>query len=218
VIAYKFLREGRLAPFSGHVWPEPGAGWVESDGELAPCATGVHACRVRDLPHWIANELWRVELDGDPVELQLKVVARRGRLVERIVAWDEASERFADHCLRRTAHHAAFELSRVGLDSHGEALRAAEPSASPEELAAIAAEAARAGKGGKPLVRRAAQLAEFVSDAVKWFEEPAGVAYIAAHTAGMRRGHDAGIDDPFEHERELQASWLATELGLDQTG
>ena len=82
--AYKFLRAGAVAPFSGVVWPaprggEPGA-WVRASGALELCGRGVHACRAEDLPLWLFDELWEIELD-DPVQpAPTHVVAAGGRL------------------------------------------------------------------------------------------------------------------------------------------
>jgi hypothetical protein len=91
VIAYKLLRPGRLAPFAGVRWPPPGE-WLEAP-ELDPCRSGVHACLADQLPFWLAlGELWEVELEDAHVE-ERKVVARRGRLVRRIEAWDAAAQR-----------------------------------------------------------------------------------------------------------------------------
>ena len=82
VIAYKFLREGRVGPFSGVAWPAEGE-WLEATGGDGACSPRVHACRVEDLPEWLDHELWRVELDGDVRVDCGKLVADRGRLVER---------------------------------------------------------------------------------------------------------------------------------------
>ena len=90
MIAYKFLRSGSVGPFTGFRWV-PGR-WVEAT-EAAPCASGVHACRLDDLPFWINDELWEVELDGDVVAGGRKIVAPRGRLVRRIEAWTAAASR-----------------------------------------------------------------------------------------------------------------------------
>jgi hypothetical protein len=88
VKAYKFLREGRVGPFTGFRW-EP-ATWVEI-GDPVLCDRGVHACRPGDLPFWINDELWEVELDGDVVAGERQVVAPRGQLVRRIDAWTKAA-------------------------------------------------------------------------------------------------------------------------------
>jgi hypothetical protein len=54
VIAYKFLRQGRTGRFSAFAWPEPGV-WVRADGPIDRCLRGIHACRTRDLPWWLAD-------------------------------------------------------------------------------------------------------------------------------------------------------------------
>ena len=100
MIAYKFLRAGRIAPFTGFRW-EPGR-WVESADAVA-CETGVHACRPRDLPYWLRAELWEIELGGAIVEAERKVVAARGRLRRRLDRWDgQAHRELARTCAQRT--------------------------------------------------------------------------------------------------------------------
>jgi hypothetical protein len=104
VQAYKFLRPGRIAPFSGFAWPE--GEWVDGGGaEL--CVRGVHACRTAHLPYWIGRELWEIELAGAVREEPRKLVAERGRLVRRIDAWDTgAGRRFAEACAGRVRERA----------------------------------------------------------------------------------------------------------------
>jgi hypothetical protein len=104
VIAYKFLDAGGAGRFSMFAWPRPTPGspgeWVEAEPSL--CASGIHACRVGDLPFWLDVELWRIELDGPVVRANHKVVAGRGRLVEHVVAWDDAAARdFSSACADR---------------------------------------------------------------------------------------------------------------------
>ena len=77
----RFLRGGAYDPFTGATWSKE---WV------AP-AEGVVAYTADHLPRWISNELWRVELDGDVMEREFSVVARRGRLVAREPGWDMAA-------------------------------------------------------------------------------------------------------------------------------
>lgn len=99
--AYKALRPGRVAPFSGVTWPEPGS-WIEGDPNA--CISGVHACATADLPFWLCDELWEVELAGDVVRAGQKLVAPRGRLVRPIEGWDGglgAAEAFARRAAER---------------------------------------------------------------------------------------------------------------------
>jgi hypothetical protein len=90
VIAYKFLRPEGMSVFTGFDWPLPDGGpgaWVEAP--VDPCRSGIHACRVSDLPLWVGRVLYEIELDGEIVEQPMKVVASRGRLVRRVDAWDD---------------------------------------------------------------------------------------------------------------------------------
>jgi hypothetical protein len=99
-LAYKFTRPGARSPFTGFEWRRDE--WVETEGEVALCANRVHACRAEALPRWIDDELWRIELDGVEAERDGVLVARRGRLVERVDGWNAAMAReLARSCARR---------------------------------------------------------------------------------------------------------------------
>lgn len=107
--AYKFLTADGTGVFSGFSWPlpngQPGE-WVEA--EIAPCRSGVHACTARDLSYWLAPALYEIELEGEVVEQELKVVAPRGRLVRRIDAWNERTrDEYSQMCIARAAELAA---------------------------------------------------------------------------------------------------------------
>jgi hypothetical protein len=109
LIAHKVLGPDRRSRFTGFVWPPPDAAdpWVTADA-VNRCRAGIHACRIEMLPIWLGAELWQIELDGEIVEGDRKIVASRGRLVRRIDDWNtEAKLEFADACAeearRRTA-------------------------------------------------------------------------------------------------------------------
>jgi len=110
--AYKFLARGGVGPISGHRWPlptsdAPGA-WVEAQRPLTVCASGVHLCRPGDLAHWLHDELWVAELDGQRLPGVDCVVAERARLVRRVDAWEAGgAERFAAACAEHAAECAA---------------------------------------------------------------------------------------------------------------
>jgi hypothetical protein len=91
VIAYKFLRPDGTGVFTRFAWPLPADGrpgaWVEAP--IVSCRSGLHACRVSDLPLWLGRELYAIELAGAIVEERLKVVASRARLLHRIDAWND---------------------------------------------------------------------------------------------------------------------------------
>ena len=233
MIAYKFLGRGAVGLLSGFRWPVPANGgpgpWVSVSGPLLESLNGVHACRVRDLPHWIDDELWAVELGGAAVELETMVVARRGRLVARVAAWTpETALELAETCVWRCRDQAARLLRRHGLEREASGLAAAEQLENVELLAAPAASLATG---------RAALVAGYAADAVAIlqgrpsFEWPASmrpavqtpgdtVAGLSGHvamTAGLEaaelRGEEA-YGDGLAAERAWQAAWLAGRLGV----
>jgi hypothetical protein len=114
--AYKFLTADGLGLFSRFPWPLPHGGpgaWVDS--EVEPCRAGIHACRARDLPYWAAPELYEIELDGPIDELELKIVAPRGRLLRRVDAWDaSAVDDYGRMCIARAAELVAAAPSVLG--------------------------------------------------------------------------------------------------------
>jgi hypothetical protein len=116
VHAYKFLRYNGTSFFTGFRWP-PGE-WVEAAGPLRWCANGIHVCRIADLPHWLGQELWVMELAGETVSAADCVVARRARLLDRIGAWSGGvAQEFADSCAERANALAAQAPSAAGRAS-----------------------------------------------------------------------------------------------------
>jgi hypothetical protein len=111
VIAYKFLRSDGTSVFTRFRWPLPDGGpgaWV--DAEVEPCRSGIHACRLADLPFWVGRALYEAELAGDVVEEPTKVVAARARLLRRVEAWDDAErDAYTRMCADR-----AHDLARIG--------------------------------------------------------------------------------------------------------
>jgi hypothetical protein len=90
VIAHKFLRPDGTSVFTGFRWELPNggpSGWVQASAD--PCRSGIHACRVSDLPLWIGRTLYEIELDGEVVQHRNKLVAPRGRLLRRVETWDD---------------------------------------------------------------------------------------------------------------------------------
>jgi hypothetical protein len=96
-LAYKFTLRGARSPFTRFEWPL--GEWVEAQGDLQLCRNGVHACHVDALPRWLNDELFVVELDEVEEQHEGLLLARRGRLLERIEAWnDETSRELAHSC------------------------------------------------------------------------------------------------------------------------
>jgi hypothetical protein len=106
LIAYKFLGTGGIGRFTGFRWTADA--WVEAEG-VDGCRVGIHACRVRDLPIWLDDELWEIELAGDVVQGDRKIVGERGRLTKRIERWTpELARAFGRDCARRTRERVGF--------------------------------------------------------------------------------------------------------------
>ena len=107
---FKFLREGGIGPLTGFAW-RPGV-WLEARGPLDVCRSGAHLLRVQDLAHWLHEELWRAEIEGEWIEGGDCIVARRARITERVDGWNGADgDRFAKAC-----HERLGELAAVSTD------------------------------------------------------------------------------------------------------
>ena len=204
MIAYKFLRSGRIGPFSAFHWPDPGV-WVRAPRELATCRRGVHACRPSDLPWWLADELWEIELDGHVQPDQHKIIAPAGRLRAQIEAWTPGcAQEYADACAWRAQQRAVQALTRAG---HQHAA---------QQLAACATlddalVAARKLADDIPETRISLTIAGDGAFRALTGAPPTS-AYIAAHAA-MRLDGAAG----YAAERAWQSHWLVDRLGLPTT-
>ncbi|MGC4855557.1 hypothetical protein ACLQ24_19720 [Micromonospora sp. DT4] len=214
---YKFLASGRVAPFSGQLWSTD---WLQA-AECIPCERGLHACRVEDLPYWLHDELWSVELQGAVTVAGQKVVAQRGRLVEPVPQWNvDAAAAFVRACVGRTAAHAAAECGDLGgplltevadrLLAPGDDRPDGDPFAGVSELSVQLQK--KAVLSGREV---AARLCGYLVDAVEMattYPVPA-LGYVAARAAQARRPDP--VDDRYDAERRWQAGWLVDRLGLD---
>jgi hypothetical protein len=201
MIAYKFLRAGRTGPFSSFQWPEPGV-WVHAARDLAACKRGIHACRPSDLPWWLADELWEIELDGRVQADEHKIIASAGRLRSQVEAWTPTcAQQYADACAWRAHERAVQALSRAG---HRHAARTLATCATLDD-ALIAARhlAVDIPEARINLTIAGDGAARALTGA------PPTAAYIAAHAA-MRLDGAAG----YAAERAWQSHWLVERLGL----
>jgi hypothetical protein len=191
VIAYKFLGEGGVGPFTGFRWI---AGeWVNAAS--AREGDGVHACRVGDLPYWIDCELWLVELGGRVRERETQVEAERGRLTERIVEWDERARReFGEACALRAGSFAAQALAERAPQELREACNV-------DQL--LRALGSLQGESGL-----AAEMLGYARDAsVRALEGNAGSA---SHTAAVAA--EALERGSFARERAWQSRWITRRI------
>lgn len=162
--AYKFLRPGRMGPFTHAAWPAPG-GWLDAGGPPELCRRGIHALLPPALPRWMTEELWQVELeDAEPRDDGI-VLARRGRLVSRVAAWSD--ETAAAYAADVVAHlpESKNGLARargndvVALSAN---VRADTTAAAVGHMAAMAAEAVEPGGYDRERQRQAAWLADLL--------------------------------------------------------
>jgi len=145
--AVKFLHPGRVAPFTRVTWPRPGE-WLISAEPPELCSAGVHALLADVLAVWIAEELWRVELDGGQELAPGIVVAPRGRLLGRVEAWNDPTARqFARACAAHVGGGASGRAAEYAADATAaaEQARADDSSAKAAYMAAHAAEAMAPG-------------------------------------------------------------------------
>ena len=122
VRAHLFLRSGATSAFANVPWPAPTTTapgqWVTAD----PGSKGasVSACRDADLPYWVSDELWEIEL-AEPVTPQAtRVSASRGRLMQQIVRWDTV---VANHFMVDAVLHSRNAVAALLRDAAAETLR-----------------------------------------------------------------------------------------------
>jgi hypothetical protein len=209
VLHYKFLARGGVAPFTGFRWPLPGPSgrgdWVAAPpGKVEE--RGIHACRWPDLPHWLDDELWEIELAAPVTERELQVVGAAGRLTRRIAAWTPALCRaLGEACAWRACALAAAALRARGLEATASRLAACRAL---DGLLEAASEAGAGAAAGSPQA-----LAGYVADASRRALQgnAASVAFMAANLAASVAG------DPRESstERAWQARWLSEALALE---
>lgn len=184
VVAYKFLAGDRMSPFARVRWPEAGGGWVVASAAVGTCRRAVHACRVQDLAYWLGERLWRVELAGQVADSPSKIAAERGRLLDQVDGWPEASEAFVQDCaarleqLRKKAKEQRDYRAVRSLDAYVDEIKEDSDPASVSYTSAHAA------------------------GIVGWTPDEA--------QAARARGEHS----PFDSERRRQSRWLAALLGL----
>lgn len=218
---FKFLGTDGRGMFSGFRWPLPEDGapgaWVRVDGPLDACRHGIHACRVGDLPYWLAAELFEIEVDGDRLEHPTKVIFPRARLARRVAAWpDPAARTLAQDCAWTVRDLAVRELELLE-QADWAALRAA------SDLIAVAtiAEAALARDDPERPAKASAFL-RYAADAATYActGDPADAAKFAAYVAAYAADRATPPRDArlapgltaFAVERERQARMLAAGL------
>jgi hypothetical protein len=120
---YKVLCEDGSTVFGHGRWnlptdDRPGEWMPKITGELIPCKNGYHLCgRLFDLVLWLGPAIYKAQIDGETIDCDNKIVARRARLLRRIDAWNNRAARlFACDCAERVLHLTDSEWSRNAID------------------------------------------------------------------------------------------------------
>jgi hypothetical protein len=221
VLAYKFLQDGAVGPFSGFSWPEPAANepgeWVSVVEPVAPCGPGIHACRTRDLPYWLNDELWEVELGGTVVEERRGLVAERGRLLRRLDRWPAAAVELARVCSLIARDTAVAILAAEGFSDETDTLAGA----THVDVLRAGFESIGRSASGEHVSRTAAYAADIAAYASRGINGDAAWTSCTAYTTALLSGYAAAGDvtlarghPAYAAERDRQADWLAERLGL----
>jgi hypothetical protein len=212
VFAFVFLAEGAVEPLSDFAWPTPKAGepgaWVSGDTAPREARRGYPA---RDLPYWLDEELWNVELAGTLTGRDHLLLAERARLLGRLDAWgDAAAWELVAACAQRIARPAAAALRDQGQAEAALRLEGA------TDLAELELAANSAADRPPP----AGTLAGYVAD-VCFYARDAGAAAHGAGVAAKMSAYalagdveDARYDERLTAERVWQAAWLVDRLSL----
>jgi hypothetical protein len=208
---YKFLTADNKGPYSSFDFTaylpkgkRPGK-WLPTEDLLALCMSGYHACLAGNLINWLQANLYEVELAGDIIQGDAKVVAQRMRFVRHIDTWNERSARlYACWCVRQIWRLVTDERSRTGVET---AERYAEGAATREELDA-------AGAAARDVVR-ARDAAGAAAEAAAWVtaEAAAGdaVRYAARDAAGA-----AAWDAAAARAAAWALAWAKQKTHLDE--
>jgi hypothetical protein len=211
---FKFLAGGAVGTFSGYRWPapalarEPGE-WVTAESRLDPCRSGLHVCRSADLPFWVHEELYVVEIDGPVTEYESFVLASRARLVQRVDWGRPAAGAFSRACTWRVRDLAAEALQRRGR--LGDADRLLECTTLDDLAGAV-------GRLDRADDTSAGDVSGYVADAVSftggvedssgWASAAATTGFVAAAAARSTAEAPSGAA-AWLAERRRQASWIA---------
>ena len=120
---YKTTKQNRNGTHTNFQYPEINIWTAPVEGELVACENGYHFCTIEQLPQWLDEEIYEIEVDGEILECDNKSVARSIRLVKKL-NWNEKKARlFAADCAERVLH--IFEEKYPDDDRPRKAIEAA---------------------------------------------------------------------------------------------
>jgi hypothetical protein len=192
----------------------PGDWMPEVRGNLEPCANGYHVVTLEQLPDWLGERIFEVEVGKEILPDDDKSVTRTCRLTRECAGWNERTARlFACDCAEHVL--SLYEAKYPDDDRPRKAIevarRYAEGTATREELAAAGAAAwaaarAAAGAAAWAAVRAAAEAAARAA--------AGAAAWAAAWAASLAASRDAAeaARDAAEAARAAEQQWQAARL------
>ena len=211
---YKVLNEdgtpchGGSGQWALPAYGKPGAWMPRLTGTLIPCQYGYHLCERGDLVHWLGPTIWEAETEAmEPLRDGNKSVVASARLLRKLETWNRRTQRlFAADCAER-----ALERERAaGREPHPDSWRAiavarqfANGDATPQELAAAAANAVHAAAYANAAANAAANAVHAAANAAAYAATAAYAAYDAAYDAA----HAAYAADATERQWQTKRLW-----------
>ena len=192
------LRDGRPIPPDGE--------WLEHDGDLVLCESGLHASeRIIDaLKYAPGGTVCRVELDGEILKDDDKVVARRRRVLWRVDG-EEVLQAFSRRVALDVAHLWDMpDVVRQYLETGDESKRSAawDAARSAAWAAARSAAWAAARSAARDAARDAARAAAWAAWAAAW-AAARDAARAAARDAWDK--YNTWLEEMVEAEKEMQS-------------
>jgi hypothetical protein len=181
----------------------PGEWMPEIEGELKPCRNGYHVVTLEQLPMWLSERVFEVEVGDEIMHEDDKLVTRTCRLTRECTGWNERTARlFACDCAEHVL--SLYEAKYPDDDRPRKAIevarRYAEGTATREELAAARDAAREAAWAAAGAAREAAWAARDAAEAAR---EAAGDAARAATLAAALDAAEAA------RAASLAAVWAA---------
>jgi hypothetical protein len=213
----------------------PGEWMPEIEGELKPCRNGYHVVTLEQLPDWLGERIFEVEVGKEILPDDDKSVVRTCRLVRECTGWNDHTARlFACDCAEHVlclyeAQYPDDRRPRKAIETtrrYAEGKAAVEALTAAREAAGVAAEAAAeaareaAGVAAEAAAGAAEGAAEGAAGAAAWAAvwAAAGAAWDAAWAAREAAGvaAEAATWDPtLDVERQWQAGRLREILEVE---
>jgi len=197
---------------------QPGKPLPTVEGEIEPCANGYHACKPQFVSRWIGAQLYEVKLTGTLVDGDDKTAASDIRIIRKVDAWNERTQRlFAVWCAREALKLVDNPDPR-SIAACDVAERYANGDATEEELAAArdaAMDAARdaARDAAWAAARAAAWAAAWAAARDAAWAAARDAAWAAARDAAWAAAWDAAMDAARDAARDAQSAKLLEMCG-----